>query len=113
MLKQIRIILTIFVLFAVFTGFKQLSSNTDVFAKVMLPCCNNGLCHDSDCTMSSSILPCVGNEYIADCRTCMEEIIILYNCDKYLGPLPTWCNESDGSKFYATNPPSCYQCHGG
>ena len=101
MQKEIKIILSVFILIALFAGYNQLSSNNDIFAKSMALCCNNGVCHDMSCSSTSSILPCVGNEYLTTCTSCMYMVDELRDCDKYSGQWPTYCWKADGTKLWA------------
>jgi len=84
---------------ALFMGFVQISSDNDVFDRSMLLCCNNGLCHDTECDHTSGISVVTPRcpEYGGDCWDCMDVIWFLYNalpggCG-YDGehPLETWC----------------------
>lgn len=107
MLKKYHASFSVILIAILSLGFSQLSSNNEIFEKVMLPCCNNGLCHDEDCTSSCGIMQgptC--QEYAATCFGCMGYISgELYgggSCG-YIGPVPTWCWD-DGEKHYPPEP---------
>ena len=95
MLRTIKIILGVVVLFALFTGFKQVSTKNEVFSQAMLICCNAGYCHDMPCSTACSISwgsPC--QDYVSNCDVCIERIPLLKapgGCG-YSGPDPSWCN---------------------
>jgi len=101
MQKTFKVFSICLLLAAVYFGSAQMGSGNEVFASAMLRCCNNGMCHDELCSYGSSVKPCLGSSYSTTCRFCMmEEIYELKTCGLYLGPTPTWCILSDGSKLY-------------
>ena len=97
LVPMIEIILGVVVLFALFTGFKQISTKNDVFSQAMLYCCNAGYCHDVPCSTACSIsreTNSVCHDYISNCDVCIEMIptLLLQPDCNYSGPIPSWCN---------------------
>jgi hypothetical protein len=92
MTRLSKIFLVPLILIALFCGFKQISTDNDVFAKSQVFCCNAGYCFDKPCNTECSIRPCSGSEYVSTCAECGMLYYELFGCDRYPGTLdPPLC----------------------
>ena len=104
MLQKTKLLFLLTVTIVAFMGFYQISSNNDVFIKSTAHCCEQGLCHDVDCGLPSTMglyYPTC-QVYTLTCMDCMDQIGNSAVCG-YEGPRPTWCNQN-GNRWYAKDP---------
>ncbi len=104
MLQKTKFLFLLIVTVVAFMGFYQISSNNDVFIKSTAMCCEQGMCHDNDCNLPSTmgLYSPTCQVYTLHCYDCMNAIGNNYVCG-YEGLFPTWCN-SNGERIYAKDP---------
>lgn len=95
-MKGVKKILFVLMAIALFASLNELAFKNDVFAKSMALCCNNGMCHDMDCSMSSSVSTWASDctDYMTTCLICISRANGNQLCG-YRGPKPTYCWNGD------------------
>jgi len=104
-MKHMLKITILFSLIVILFGFYELSYRNDIFAQSKALCCNEGMCYYNSkdpsysklCSSSSSmkIKPECGNDYLFDCKTCVD----LSAAGRICGDPKNSCKDSNGNCY--------------